>query len=502
MSKRLTDLITEEISILLETPADVVYQKYYATHLGGSLKNANPALHHFQQTDPDQDVSRKIFYKIISADPTTPIKNGKPDKLGKYSQWLLRLFINNRLKLEDLYKATDYLKIFDRYKQNELIPVKDINKLKTLPELFKNIEKQFIALKTGTPQTSGELERYVKEKETRKVYEDNKWLVVIPLTHRSACYYGKNTQWCTASNDDDDHFKHYTAKGPLFINIEKGTGRKYQFHFEDGQFMDETDSPIDFTEFFENKENIPLRDFYVNFIVQQKKDKKQGFDIGRDGVELHFEGDTPYLHAGSWSDFAEFFYERGSSRHGINKEFIRDVLDGDSSKWFYSDSGHVDHRDWINQINKENKETIQAYIDKVGLDDDNEDMYDQDNVARAIRHAVSECEEVAAQDAAYEYLTDQIISHFSVIRTDWATRNIKTKDGIKKREFLKLQIQPNAAKNLILYTFFNGEGYSEDYDKDHPLGIEYESPYYGWSGDITDEMFNDVLSYQLSEELN
>lgn len=39
-------------------------------------------------------------------------------------------------------------------------------------------------------------------------------------------------------------FSFYNERGLLYVNINKKTGRKYQFHFQTSQFMDEQDNPI------------------------------------------------------------------------------------------------------------------------------------------------------------------------------------------------------------------------------------------------------------------
>ena len=84
----------------------------------------------------------------------------------------------------------------------------------------------------------------VKANPEAPVPEDNQWLVIIPHTQEASCYYGKNTQWCTAATDSYNMFNHYNNQGPLFINIRKTDGKKFQFHFETNSFMDETDTPI------------------------------------------------------------------------------------------------------------------------------------------------------------------------------------------------------------------------------------------------------------------
>ena len=78
-----------------------------------------------------------------------------------------------------------------------------------------------------------------------KVYEDENWFVIIPKSIDASCYWGNGTEWCTATrNEENNQFKHYSDQGPLYININKQTKEKYQFHFETHSFMNQQDEGI------------------------------------------------------------------------------------------------------------------------------------------------------------------------------------------------------------------------------------------------------------------
>jgi hypothetical protein len=63
------------------------------------------------------------------------------------------------------------------------------------------------------------------KKEVDKIYEDGNWTVVLPKTHRSSCYYGAGTKWCTTTRDSDTHFKTQTHnKYLIYVINKKGTG--------------------------------------------------------------------------------------------------------------------------------------------------------------------------------------------------------------------------------------------------------------------------------------
>ena len=68
------------------------------------------------------------------------------------------------------------------------------------------------------------------KKEGIKIYEDNKWVVVIPLSHEASCYYGAETKWCTATKDQDSYYNQYKKNGELYYVINKKSDKSNKFH--------------------------------------------------------------------------------------------------------------------------------------------------------------------------------------------------------------------------------------------------------------------------------
>lgn len=218
------------------------------------------------------DVNKVDFIKLVQADPTSVVAGNGYDiqKVGRYVKWLAKIYKNDDFRMEDLYKATKYLQIFDKYKQK--LNVKDIFRFASLQDLYTEIEPIMKQLLTNKPVTQGEKERDIKTTGASKIFEDNKWLVVHPTTQEAACYYGKNTQWCTAADDADNQFDTYNKQGPLFVLIDKTANRKYQVHFQTGQLMDENDKPVNYLEFFKNnpqlKKALGEKNYVIGIIAQ------------------------------------------------------------------------------------------------------------------------------------------------------------------------------------------------------------------------------------------
>jgi hypothetical protein len=77
--------------------------------------------------------------------------------------------------------------------------------------------------------TLASLKEYSKDLEGQvvKEYEDEKWLVVRPLTFSSSAKYGASTRWCTTYKKEKQYFEKYWRKGILVYFINKKTGYKF-----------------------------------------------------------------------------------------------------------------------------------------------------------------------------------------------------------------------------------------------------------------------------------
>jgi len=262
----------------------------------------------------------EVLKAIILADPTTKVPEGYDIdtltledmdnvKVGKYSQWLLKNFVNSPLTqeekeydwksreyknavqrakdlfMEDLYKTTDDLKKFDKFKQYLPQEERDINKFTVdslfqtmdnfvIPEKFKKAQDEKTAKKSrdGFNHAGGEI-----------VFEGPNWTMIRiedkgQIGKDAAIYYGGfhdhengETRWCTSS-PGLSYFDGYIKNGPLYVifpNDDKGelggrTGlpkERYQFHFPSNQYMDRDDRSVNLVELLGGKMS-ELKDFF------------------------------------------------------------------------------------------------------------------------------------------------------------------------------------------------------------------------------------------------
>jgi len=96
---------------------------------------------------------------------------------------------------------------------------KDINSFDTIQDLLYFIEQYDEFLKVADD------EKQIKQ-ESERIYEDDRFLIIRPLSHKSSCYYGANTTWCTTTKDNDDYFNKYTSRGKLYYILDKKSNNR------------------------------------------------------------------------------------------------------------------------------------------------------------------------------------------------------------------------------------------------------------------------------------
>ena len=116
----------------------------------------------------------------------------------------------NRLKRGDLENfGSSYDKIVKSPKDINAYP--DINAMR---EFFGQIKKR--------TYTTDEVKK--AKNESKKLYEDQKYLIVQPMTHQASCVYGAETKWCVSSRDSSKYFDDYTKNSKfVYVINKKGT---------------------------------------------------------------------------------------------------------------------------------------------------------------------------------------------------------------------------------------------------------------------------------------
>ena len=273
---------------------------------------------------------------IIFADPTTRapqsllqnIETLTPEqmeivKVGKYTNWILKNFLKPTFEgevevgspqykrmakeykdrfLEDLYKVTDDLKKFERFKGQLPQESRDIAKL--TPDSLFGLVKDFKLEKTkGSKQEKEEAKLSYQYPGSTVAFRGPNWTVVkiedqSELGKNAACFFGGyheadmgETRWCTSSpglNYFDSHIK----QGPLYVILPNNADKlgqktglpqeRYQWHFQSNQFMDREDRRVNIIEMLQGKLS-ELRDFFKpEFAKGLTKQNDKRLDINND----------------------------------------------------------------------------------------------------------------------------------------------------------------------------------------------------------------------------
>ncbi len=263
-------------------------------------------------TKPSQDkegvktkpkLTKQEFIQLVSADPTTKMNNVDVEtadskelekvKAGKYVQWIIKNYLTPKTErqpgdngyerevgqskqtfMEDLYKVTDDLKKFERFKGKLPAESRDINKL--TPDSLYDAVKDFDLTLAST--TKAERKTAPVHPGGKLVYDGQDWRVIEikdkgAVGKEAACFYGGNnqeTRWCTSA-PGASWFDRYIKDGPLYVifnpndtDISPMTGlpkNRYQFHFPSNQFMDKDDRQQDLVQLL----NGPMQELKTFF---------------------------------------------------------------------------------------------------------------------------------------------------------------------------------------------------------------------------------------------
>lgn len=134
-----------------------------------------------------------------------------PFMIKQTAEWVE--WIHNELKNETFKQMFEVIKDFEDLSNRNLLENKDIYSYESNADIIEAVK---LAKEKVTRSE-------VKKNETEVLYEDDRWLVLFPLTTRSSNMYGKATKWCVASDDQNfkKYFKQYTENGVLVFLIDK-----------------------------------------------------------------------------------------------------------------------------------------------------------------------------------------------------------------------------------------------------------------------------------------
>lgn len=175
--------------------------------------------------------------------------------------------IYQTFRILDLFntKELEYLVEFQNMNEKGLIPEKDLSRYDTIDMISKNL-------------TLAQIKESEKEfsKQIVKLYEDENWIIIRPLTFESSAKYGAGTKWCTTYNSKEYFFK-YWYNGILVYFINKVSGYKFA-GFKGTQsreslsFWDSSDERKDFLE-------LEIDDYLLREIKKVFNSEKSNYEL-------------------------------------------------------------------------------------------------------------------------------------------------------------------------------------------------------------------------------
>ena len=188
-----------------------------------------------------------------------------------------RLIVESDLKsvLMTYGISTDGISFNETYAIRDILELFNISDIQTFIQFKELMEKGVIENKDitsykdieelGGAITLSMIKENEKELEGQaiKVFEDEKWLAVRPLTFQASSKYGSGTKWCTTYKREKNYFEKYWRTGNLVYFINKKTGYKFGGFKEldkggELSFWNSADSRVDYVELETDDYLLPI----------------------------------------------------------------------------------------------------------------------------------------------------------------------------------------------------------------------------------------------------
>ena len=186
MEFNLKNLIRESLSVLLEGRLEDVKAKY------SNIEGSEIVIDNLSQGDPSGN--------------------------NKYLDWMAKVSLQDKADTAHIVATvTEFHNNFSRLNSEFTTPIVDSNK-QMFPgraeNRVKNNPKDINSYPTleSLRLIVNALEETKKERPDRdRIYQDDKWTVIVPKSHGAACKYGVHSNWCV-STSNSQYFDRYTKE--------------------------------------------------------------------------------------------------------------------------------------------------------------------------------------------------------------------------------------------------------------------------------------------------
>ncbi len=159
----------------------------------------NPEMVEFLEVMKEKNISPKFIPWIAKQAQTIDIDNaGRPRPDAAAAEFLYNVI----MRFDKMVRLNQFSG-----------PEKDINQYKTRNDLLR------ATIKAEEKYKKKQQETVAKKGGTKKIFEDQHYLIVEPTTEEASCTYGKGTQWCISATQSKNYFQEYTSDGARFLFI-------------------------------------------------------------------------------------------------------------------------------------------------------------------------------------------------------------------------------------------------------------------------------------------
>lgn len=276
-----------DFKTLLEYDRSITAQRMGSKLLAAAAKDQ---LFWREIKDLDRDKqTAAVLEKLETMDPTTNLK---------YVQWLAKQYSTSQFRIEDSSRVREIISYFTerdvirdfRRRGLEL----DINRY-----TYQTLRTEIVNSAEGGVEKAGAGSDadYENLPDMKLLYSGDLGQLIVPKTEQASCELGRGTEWCTAS-ERDNQFDRYSSDGPLYVWIDP-KGKKFQFHFESAQFMDSADTPIDRNTLRYFREENPITKKLFNTrektMLKSKKAAKRAFEYAKDVIQGRWPDAEPII---------------------------------------------------------------------------------------------------------------------------------------------------------------------------------------------------------------
>ena len=215
--------------------------------------------------------------EVESSEILTRLEQMDPTVNKMYMLWIVRQYMNSKMRLEDYPQVFGGLEAFHKAKPRLPVEQRDINRF-DLHQLYELVDS--FSDTQQEPSNDTKLNR----DDVDVIYNGPLGTIASPKTEEASCELGSGTQWCTAGKQNNA-FKAYNSPEGNLIIFQAPGGAKYQFMKNSfltakPTFMDGFNRRPEWVDSYEDDDGDPYGDWFwppkLNLEVADSHDRYLG----------------------------------------------------------------------------------------------------------------------------------------------------------------------------------------------------------------------------------